>query len=563
MTNSETNRPATAIDAVAERYVDKIARMSPITATELGLPGDPRALDDFSPAGLQADADAARETLAELAAQQPVDDVDVVTVDAMNERLQLKVDLHERGYTLGTLNVIESPLQGIRAIFDLTPTSTVDDWDNVAGRLRTVPQAIRGYMESLTAGRQQDRVAAIRQVRQGIEQANQIGAGDGFFTRFADRASTEGGELPASLRADLSEAADGAATAYRELASFLESEIVPVAREDDAVGREEYALWSQYFIGAQVDLEETYEWGRQELDRIITEQQQVAGQIKPGAGIREAMEILDADPSTTLEGTEALRTWMQKLADTAVSELAGTHFDIPDPVREIECCIAPTQDGGIYYTGPTDDFSRPGRMWWSVPEGVTTFNAWRETTTVYHEGVPGHHLQVGQTVYRRELLNRWRRLACWVSGHGEGWALYAERLMADLGYLDNPADRMGMLDGQRLRAARVVLDIGVHLRLPAPAELGGGTWDAEKAWPFLTSNASMDDGFLKFELDRYLGWPGQAPSYKVGQRLWEQIRDEARQSCEAASSEFDAKAFHRRALDIGSVGLDTLRRAML
>ena len=111
-------------------------------------------------------------------------------------------------------------------------------------------------------------------------------------------------------------------------------------------------------------------------------------------------------------------------------------------------------------------------MWWSVPEGVTEFDTWRELTTVYHEGVPGHHLQIAQTVYRAELLNRWRRLASWISGHGEGWALYAERLMADLGYLDDPADCLGMLDGQSMRAARVVLDIGVHCGFPAPAEVG-------------------------------------------------------------------------------------------
>lgn len=131
--------------------------------------------------------------------------------------------------------------------------------------------------------------------------------------------------------------------------------------------------------------------------------------------------------------------------------------------------------------------------------------------------------------------------------------------MADLGYLDDPGDRMGMLDAQRLRAARVVLDIGVHLGLAAPDELGGGTWDAEKAKTFLFANANMADGFLLFELDRYLGWPGQAPSYKVGQRLWEQIRDEAR-AREGAN--FDLKDFHRRALNLGGVGLDVLAQAM-
>lgn len=566
MTTNDTTtaRTPSEIDALADDYIDKLAKLSPMTATDIGVPGDETRLDDFSPAGLDAEAALTAATLAELQRLTPQDEVDVVTVDAMTERLGLDKEIAGRGYLLGQLNVIESPLQSIRAIFDLMPTADSAQWTNIAARMRDVPRALRGYTESLDAGRRADRVASRRQIEECIKQATQIGApDDGFFAQLASGAkSDDGAELPGPLCAELAAAATDAGVAYRELASYLESELMPVARESDAVGRDEYALWSRYFVGAEVDLEETYRWGLAELDRIIAEQKDVAEAIKPGASIDEAMELLDADPSRKLNGTDALRTWMQQLADTAVRELAGTHFDIPEPVRTIECKIAPTQDGGIYYTPPTDDFSRPGRMWWSVPEGVTQFNAWRETTTVYHEGVPGHHLQCGQTVFRKELLNKWRRLGCWVSGHGEGWALYAERLMADLGYLGDPGDRMGMLDGQRLRAARVVIDIGVHLGLPAPEEWGGGIWDAEKAWQFLQANANMDDEFLRFELLRYLGWPGQAPSYKIGQRLWEQIRDDAKAAAEESGAEFDVKAFHRRALDVGSVGLDTLRRAL-
>ncbi len=154
-------------------------------------------------------------------------------------------------------------------------------------------------------------------------------------------------------------------------------------------------------------------------------------------------------------------------------------------MRRIECCIAPTHDGGIYYTGPSEDFSRPGRMWWSVPEGIDDFSTWREVTTVFHEGVPGHHLQIGQTVYRRETLNRWQRLMCWVSGHGEGWALYAERLMDELGYLEDPGDRLGMLDAQALRAARVIVDIGMHLELEIPRDNPFGFHPGERWTPAL------------------------------------------------------------------------------
>jgi uncharacterized protein (DUF885 family) len=228
--------------------------------------------------------------------------------------------------------------------------------------------------------------------------------------------------------------------------------------------------------------------------------------------------------------------------------------------------IAPSGSGAIYYTGPSADFSRPGRMWWSVPPGVEEFGTWREKTTVYHEGVPGHHLQVGIATAMADSLNDWRRLASWSSGYGEGWALYAEELMREFGFLDDPGDWLGMLDGQRLRAARVVFDIGVHLRKPAPEAFGGGTWDADKGWELLSQNvAGMPEGFLRFEWARYLGWAGQAPSYKLGQRFWEQLRARA---CApgAGQPEGDQAArlrdFHNRALRLGSLPLAVLPAAL-
>ncbi|HMR49177.1 MAG TPA: DUF885 domain-containing protein [Arachnia sp.] len=552
----DDSRVPTALDRIADAYVQELARLSPMLATDLGVEGDHGALDDFSPEGLRAKADATRATLRQVERAEPVDEVDAVTRAAMVERLGLDVELFDAGEDHAELNNIASPLQGIRSIFDLMPTATPDDWAVIARRMNAVPEAIDGYVASLrhAAENPDGPFPAIRQIEIGIAQAEELAARDSFWVRLA---ASE--EAPDEARTDLARGAARAGEAYAVLAGALR-ELASRAPETDGVGRERYGRFSRRFLGATVDLDETYEWGREELARIVAEQEAVAHELYgPGVSPTEAMERLDADPSRQLQGTEALKRWMQETSDAAVEALAGTHFDIAEPLRRLECCIAPTQDGGIYYTGPTADFSRPGRMWWSVPPGVTEFGTWREKTTVYHEGVPGHHLQIGQAVYRAAQLNKWRSLLCWVSGHGEGWALYAERLMADLGFLDDPGDRMGMLDGQRMRAARVVLDIGVHLGKVCPDEWGGGTWDADKAWPFLRANVNMNEGFVRFELDRYLGWPGQAPSYKVGQRLWEQARDAA---AVRAGDAFDIKDFHRNALDLGSVGLDVLGDAL-
>jgi len=551
-------RTPSAIDKVAEDWVDTIAVLAPTLGTYIGRDEVNDRFGDLSPEGHQEIANATRATLAKLSALEPVDAIDAITKTDLTAELTLDLELHDADWHLRDLNVIASAAQDVRSAFDLMPTATADDWSVIATRLAAVPDALRGYTETLRAGIASGVTPARRQVVEVATQIDRYTADDGFFAAFVADAAPEDGNLPASLARTLADNSAAARVAYDELRRFLAEELAPAATEVDAVGREMYALNSRRFLGATIDLDETYEWGREELARMVAEQTAIANEILPGASVEEAVAHLEADPARKLVGADALQRWMQETSDRAVSELGATHFDIPDAIRTLECMIAPTQEGGIYYTGPTDDFSRPGRMWWSVPEGVTEFDTWRELTTVYHEGVPGHHLQIAQAVYNRAELNSWRRLLAGTSGHAEGWALYAERLMQQLGYLDDPADRLGMLDGQRMRAARVVLDIGVHLGKPRLD--GTGVWDADYALDFMRQNVNMSDQFVQFEVNRYLGWPGQAPSYKVGQRIWEQTRDAYQAE---RGSDFDVKEFHKRALDMGGVGLDTLRTALL
>lgn len=558
MTDAQPSlRTPTAIDRIAEAWVDDVAALLPTVATYIGRFEHNGRLEDLSPAGHEARNRAAQDTLAALQAAEPVDEVDVVTKADLSAELELSIALYEAGAHLRDLNVIASPPQDLRSVFDLMPTDTVEDWSLISDRLRAIPAALDGYVQTLRAGIAAGVVPARRQAREVITQIGRYTADNGFFASFAHDAAPAEGHLPASLARAVAEHAGAARVAYDELAAFLRDELAPVASEHDAVGRELYALHSRRFLGAEIDLDETYEWGVAELARMVAEQEAIANEILPGASVEEAVAFLEQDDARKLHGTQALQAWMQETSDRAVAELGESHFDIPEPIRTLECMIAPTNEGGIYYTGPTDDFSRPGRMWWSVPEGVDSFDTWRELTTVYHEGVPGNHLQIAQAVYNRAELNSWRRLLAGSSGHAEGWALYAERLMQQLGYLDDPADRLGMLDGQRMRAARVVLDIGVHLGKPRLD--GEGVWDADYALEFMRRNVNMPDEFIQFEVNRYLGWPGQAPSYKVGQRIWEQIRDE---TAEREGDDFDIKRFHMRALRLGGVGLDTLRMAL-
>lgn len=545
------------IDQIANRWVETITKLSPSFATGVGSSIGADKLDDFSPEAQANYAQEAKKVLEQLNAATVSDDTDQVTLDAMTADLSLTLEMHEARLYRRDLNVIASPAQGIRDVFDLSPTASEKDWENLAARMNAVGLALSGYQRSLQEGIDAKDTPAKRQVVATIDQALEIAAPDGFFVKFAESAKADSGELPESLKSELANAAKSATAAYGEFAKFLKEELLPHASEVDAIGRDRYELFSRAFLGAKIDLDATYQWGIEELARVVAEQTEIANQIKPGASIEEAVKFLDEDPARKLHGTDALQKWMQNKSDEAIASLSGSHFEIAEKMKTLECMIAPTQSGGIYYTPPTDDFSRPGRMWWSVPPGVTEFNTWRELTTVYHEGVPGHHLQVAQAVFNKDDLNDWRRNVSWSSGHGEGWALYAERLMLDLGYLDDPGDRLGMLDGQRMRAARVVLDLGVHLSKPKLS--GDGVWDYDYALEFMLKNVNMPKEFVVFEVNRYFGWPGQAPSYKIGQRIWEEIRDEVKAKQGAS---FDIKAFHKKALNLGGLGLDSLRKAL-
>jgi uncharacterized protein (DUF885 family) len=211
----------------------------------------------------------------------------------------------------------------------------------------------------------------------------------------------------------------------------------------------------------------------------------------------------------------------------------------------------------MYYTPPSEDFRRPGRTWYPT-QGKTRFPLWGEVSIAYHEGVPGHHLQIGQVRYLSSSLSRFQRVAL-ISGHAEGWALYAERLMDELGYLDNPDYRLGQLRAQALRAVRVIVDIGMHLELAIPADSDfypGETWTPDLAQDFARARSQFPAEFMSSEIVRYLGWPGQAICYKVGERVWLDARDEVRRR---KGPDFNLKAFHAAALDLGPMGLDQLR----
>jgi uncharacterized protein (DUF885 family) len=549
---------------VADRYVDAVCDLDPIVATSLGTrPGDDR-LPDTSPAGLEAEAELLRGTLAELdrvLAADPSLDGDPVErrcARLLRERLTAALDLHAAGEDLRAVSNLFSPVHSIRQVFSMMPTQSTEDWAVLARRMARVPDAYRGYQQTLTAGCERGLFAAPRQVRTVVAQLDEWLAGPYFAGVVAAG--------PEELRAELDAAAAAADAAVAEVRDFLRDTYAPGAEgTPDAVGRERYARfarsWNGSDLGAGSGLEDAYAWGWAEHQRILAEQRTEADKVLPGATPMEAMRWL-TEHGEAVEGVQTVRERLQAMMDEAIDALDGVHFDIAGPVRRVEAMIAPPGSAAApYYTRPAQDFSRPGRTW--LPTlGRERFPLWDLVSTWYHEGVPGHHLQLAQWAYVSPQLSSYQTSLGAVGANVEGWALYAERLMDELGFLTDPGARLGYLDAQQMRAVRVVIDIGMHLELPVPDDAAGGLaehrgqpWTPDLARAFFGENCGRDADFLDSELVRYLGMPGQAISYKLGERAWLSGRAAAQR---ARGSAFDLKAWHMAALSQGSLGLDDL-----
>ena len=550
---------------IADRYVERVAELSPISATYMGVPGHDHELDDFSPEASRAEAELDRATLSELEAAPVEDERDRIARDAMADSLGLNLDRYDADEHLRSLSMIHSPIHGVRRIFDLMPRQSEEHWSNVASRMSQIPQAMASYRRTLDEGLRRGLTAARRQA---VETADHCdvwsGAADGhssFFQGLAE-AYRQSQDTSDALLSDLEAAARTADAAAAEMARYLRETYAPGAAERDAVGQERYSLAARAYNGIELDLEETYRWGWEQLAWVESEMEKTAQRIAPGQDVRAAKELLETDPALAIEGEEAFREWMQELQDRTIAELDGAHFDIPEPVKRIEAMIAPP--GGalaMYYTAPSEDFSRPGRTWYPTG-GKTRFPLWSEVSIAYHEGVPGHHFHLGATVYLSDRLSRFQRLLGGTSGHTEGWALYAERLMGELGYLEDPGYYLGMLSGQSLRSIRVIIDIGMHLELEIPDHQEfhpGERWTPQLGLDFIRQKSLFPPDFVASEVSRYLGIPGQAISYKVGEREWLAAREESKR---LRGASFDLKEWHTRALELGPMGLAQMRREL-
>ncbi|MFC8126827.1 DUF885 domain-containing protein [Streptomyces sp. NPDC057302] len=546
---------------VADTYVDELIALDPVNGTFLGVKASHSKLPDTSPAGQEAVAELARTTLARLAEAERLpgadSDAERRCARLLRERLTADLAMHDADEGLRAVGNLHTVPHMVREIFTVTPMETDEDWAAIAERLRAVPAAYEGYRASLELGLERKLFAAPRPTATFIGQLGEWAGpggseGRGWFAEFAAQG-------PDSLRAELDAAARVATEAVVALRDWMRDVYAPaIEGAPDTVGRERYARWSRHFNGADLDLDEAYAYGWSEFHRLLGEMRTEAEKILPGAATPwVALAHLD-EHGTHIEGVEEVRVWLQELMDEAIEALDGTHFELAERVRKVESHIAPPGGAAApYYTGPSEDFSRPGRTWLPTM-GDTRFPVYDLVSTWYHEGVPGHHLQLAQWAHVAENLSRYQATIGIVSANAEGWALYAERLMDELGFLTDAERRLGYLDAQMMRALRVIVDIGMHLELEIPADAPfhpGERWTPDLAQEFYDAHCSRPTEYVTSEMTRYLSIPGQAIGYKLGERAWLLGRENARRRLGDA---FDAKAWHMAALSQGSLGLDDL-----
>ena len=535
------------LTSVADRIVEEYSAIEPVRAARsMGVGMDGTTLTDFSPEGFDAIHEFMRRT------RRDVDAAEVTSEAERLGRLYLlgwldgELAMLDTGERQRLVSVLIGPQSMVRMTFDLMSRSNDDEWERVAARLEAVPGAMAGYRATLARATPLSRRSVVAVADQCRTWA---GTGGGWF---AELVAPYG---DGRLRRRLDAAARRAAEAYGDLGRWLSEELARRAEPVDGVGDDRYATWSRWMLGTELDLDDTYEWGWEELARLEHEKRGECDRIVAGASFAEVRRLLETDRSRAVHGVDAYRAWLQEITDDAIERLDGSHFDIPEPLRRCEIGIPPEGSAAApYYTPPSEDLSHPGRTWFPTL-GAEMFPTWDQVTVAYHEAVPGHHLQLGTT--RIVPLVRAHRVG-FNSAHGEGWALYAERLMDELGFFDDPATRLGFLASQAFRAVRVVIDIGLHTgrTIPDGWHGAGQPWDPSLAADHLERAGGVTKAFADSEVVRYISMPSQAISYKVGERVWLAGREDA--AAANAGSSFDLKAWHARALALGALGLDDL-----
>ena len=524
---------------LADAYVAELAEWEPAAAALIGR--DASGLPDLSPDAVRARADLDRRTVAALSVTRPVDEAERRLAAVMAERLSADVSLVDVGFSQSLVAPLATPVHGVRTRIESASRSTEDDWIHLIELLEAVPTALTQHRATLEWARADGHVASMRQLRLEAAQIRSwVGTGPAaVVTAVADDPS-----VPPALAGRLGDAVAGAAGAFEETAQFLTEELSRDADSGDGCGPEVYAVTATAFLGLEVDPQEVADWGRREVAALIDRAESIAREIERDGDLDTVCARLDATEVVTPDDVAG---WLEGRVAAAVDGMEAWGWKLPAGARDLRLVVTGAASGVMYYTPAPPDGSSPATVWWTVVGDVVP--AWRQVTTIHHEGVPGHHLQ--HAVAAGSHLHPWQRHLCHVHGYAEGWAHHAEEMADEAGLLGGPAERLGTVLGALHRACRIVADTSLHLG-------GKDAWSHAEAVRYLVATARLDPVTARFEVDRFLAWPGQALAFRVGARAWLRLRAHAERKSTSEGTSFRPVDWYRRLLEAGPMGLCVL-----
>ena len=544
--------PNTAVNELSDRFWEGVLERDPVYATILGDDRWDDRLPDLGEAGRAADEAAYRETLAEAEAIDPagLDPEQVITRDMLILVASTHLEaLEKKQYQLAINHIFGTQTMPVR-IAQYQIAETPEGLERLLTRFAAFPTAIEQEIETLREGMADGRTGAAIPVRKEIEQIERMLAlpVEEFpavgMARVADDASRE--RVRASVEAEIY-------PALKALRDFLADEYEAQARQDPGIsstpdGDEAYRLGIRMHTTIDTTPDEVHRFGLEDLAHIEAEKEEIAKR----AGYRDRhayATALGEDPANHTSAREQIIALAAEQTVRAFATAPRYFGRLPTADCEVKAVeeYREREVPPAFYMPPSIDGSRAGQYYLNTyqPEARELHKI---AAITFHEATPGHHFQLA---IEMELtgLPPFRTLGSRLAGaaYAEGWGLYCERLAEEMGLYQSDAERLGMLDAQSFRAARLVVDSGLH----------AFGWSREKAIELMHERGALPLVDAEIEVDRYTIWPGQALAYKIGQREIERAR---REVSEFMGDRFDLRAFHDEVLAHGSVPLATLRR---
>jgi len=540
------------IEAIADEYLAALLERRPEMGTNYSLPGARHdRLPDNSLAALaqwQTREDKWLQELDGIGQPQDVGSRDWVSYGILHETLSREKEARICRNELWSASAMTAWYNRIPPLFEIQPVDSPELQQQALDRLGALAVFIDTEIENLRLGLSEGYSVPRVTAEQVPASVRALLADDSPLLSPAVRAADP--EYTARMRVVFD---NEIAPAIERFAKFMEDEYLPKAREDIALsfnpnGADCYPALVRYHATIQPSAEEIHQLGLEQIAGIRAEMQAIIDEHFQGETIESLMKNLNIDPDYTFSTREDVLNYALESLDTSMSAMTRAFGRLPKAEMLIKPYPAYREDSGTgEYHSSSEDGTRPGIYYIAVVDPTHRSIAGQQSV-LYHEGYPGHHLQGAIAL---ELGDRVHPLAryLWNSGFGEGWALYSERLAGELGLYSGPLDRIGLLSDQAARAARLVVDSGLHTK----------GWTRQQAVDYMLANTAWPPGDIESEINRYISWPGQANSYMLGMLEIRRLRDlaEAR-----LGSDFDIRGFHDRVLGTGSITLPMLEESI-